>query len=162
MPNATTAPRTTPSASGSCSASAATGATVVRATPCLAGPEHGLCEVGAHHDPGEPRLAGQLGRDVQRARAQIEIEAVRVALPAELPDRAPTPRAIDVHAEEMIEEIVPRRDLGEDPPHVPLLLRPSRRRRIRELRLRCQWHAHVESHRVGRTEARGPLAGLTC
>jgi hypothetical protein len=38
----------------------------------------------------------------------------------------------------MIEQIVPRSDLGENPAHVPALLRPACRRRIGELRLRSQ------------------------
>ncbi len=80
--------------------------------------------------PAKPRLAGQLGRHVEGASAEIEIRTIGVPLPPELPDGNPAPRAIDVRAEQMVEQIVARRDLGENPAHVSALLRPACRRRI--------------------------------
>ena len=45
--------------------------------------------------------------------------------------RPPAPRLVDVEAEEVIEEIVTRRDLGEDPLHIRALLIAAGRRGLR-------------------------------
>src|SRR5581483_5646 len=53
--------------------------------------EHREREVGAEHAPREPRRPGERGREVERAGAQVEIQPVGPALPAEPPHRRPAP-----------------------------------------------------------------------
>ena len=69
--------------------------------------------------------------DVEGACAQVEVRPSRLALPAQLGHRRAAPPAVDVEAEEVIQEVVPRGDLGEDAPHVRALLGAARRGRER-------------------------------
>src|SRR5439155_3451901 len=69
----------------------------------------------------EARLAGEGGREIQRASAEIEVQAVRSRFPPEPPHRGPAPATIQVEAQEMVEEVVARRDGGEHAPHVGAL-----------------------------------------
>src|SRR5213594_318294 len=99
--------------------------------------EHRHHEVRADHAAREARLMRQRRREVQGARAEIEIDTVRSSLPAEPPHRGPAPAAVQVEAEEMIEKIVARRDSGEHTTH------------IGPLRVTARTHSHLARRRRG-------------
>src|SRR5881394_130706 len=80
--------------------------------------EHRQREIGAKHGAREAGAACQLHGEVEGAGAEIEIDARGAPFPVEPRDGAATPGAIDVEAEQMIEEIVTRRDFGEHAAHV--------------------------------------------
>src|SRR5881628_395079 len=63
--------------------------------------EHRDHEVGADNRAAEARLACQRRGQVQRAGAEIEVDAVRIRLPGELPHGDPPPAAVHVEAEQM-------------------------------------------------------------
>src|SRR5438132_8494214 len=94
------------------------------------------------HAAGETRLARQRFRELEGAGAEIEIDAVRSSLPAEPSHRGPAPAAIHVEAEEMVEEVVARRNSGEHAAHV------------RPLRVTARTHGHLERRRRGRRHSR--------
>ena len=85
------------------------------------GAQHRLGEVGADDAALKSRPRGELRRDVERSSAQIDVRATWRALPVQRSNRAASPRLVDVETEKMVEEIVPRRDLREDPLHVRAL-----------------------------------------
>jgi len=77
--------------------------------------QHWFGEIGADNPTAKTGLVGERRGHVQRASAQIKISCLRGVLPIQFGNGAASPRAIDVEAEEMVEQIVPRRDRGEDP-----------------------------------------------
>ena len=123
-PKPTIAPSKEPSANGSASASAATGGRP--APPCRA-----PAAASARRNPPRRRAReagrdGQRGGEVERSGAQIEVPAVGPALPAERVNGRRAPAPVDVEAEQVVEQIVARRDGGEHPPHVAALRRLRR------------------------------------
>jgi RNA polymerase sigma-70 factor (ECF subfamily) len=90
--------------------------------------QHRLGEIGAHDRAAEVFCTADHYADVHRSRAQVEVRSFGIALESELANRLATPDAIDVEAQDVIEEVVPRRDLGEYLPHVGTLLRAASRR----------------------------------
>src|SRR5256886_1257979 len=80
--------------------------------------EHGDYEVSADHAAAEAVPAGQLRGEVERAGAEVEIDAVRFRLPAEPRHRGAAPEPIHVEAQQMVQEVVTRRDRGEHATHV--------------------------------------------
>jgi len=84
--------------------------------------EHRFGEVGADHQSSKPGQPRDLGGNVHRARAQIEIPSGLIAIHSQLGDRLFTPAPVDVEAEDVIQEVVTGSDLREDPLYVRALL----------------------------------------
>jgi hypothetical protein len=87
--------------------------------------QHGLHEVGGEDPSPEIRPVAQLGGQVHRPRTEVEIGPFRRPFPAKPVHRKPPPAAVEVEAENMIEQVVPRRDGREYPPDVGPLLGPA-------------------------------------
>src|ERR1043166_2133251 len=87
--------------------------------------QHSLDEVGGNHAAGESGPTPPLGGEVHRTGAEIEIGPLGSQFPAEPVHRQPPPAAITVEAQEMIEQVVARRDRLEHPPDVAPLLGPA-------------------------------------
>src|SRR5437764_1136842 len=104
--------------------------------------EHWHHEVRADHAAREARLAHERLRELERAGAEIEIDAVWSSLPAEPSHRGAAPAAIHVEAEEMIEEVVARGNGGEHAAHVG------------PLRVTARTHGDLERRRRGRRHSR--------
>ena len=63
--------------------------------------------------PAKPGLSRELGADVERSGAEVDVHAARLRAPSRARrSRCRRQRVVDVEAEEVIEEIVPRRDLA--------------------------------------------------
>ena len=75
--------------------------------------EHRHGKIGAEHGAAEAGLARQLGSEIERAGTEIEIDAARPPLPVEARDRGSAPGTIHVEAEQVVQEVVARRDGGE-------------------------------------------------
>src|SRR5712664_596979 len=80
--------------------------------------KHRDYEVSADHAATEAVPPGELRGEVERAGAEVEIDAVRFRLPAEPRHRGAAPRPIHVEAEQMVQEVVARRDRGKHATHV--------------------------------------------
>src|SRR5262249_36963265 len=76
--------------------------------------KHRLREVRGDDAAREARPSRKHCGDVEGARAEIDIGTRGRTLPAERSDRTTPPGRLDFAGEEVIEEIVARRDLGED------------------------------------------------
>ena len=103
-----------------------------RPAPCRAGAQHRLGEVGADDAARETRARATARADTSSVPAQRSTYVpVGARSQLERSNRAAPPRLVDVEAEEMVEEIVPRRDLREDPLHVRALCIAAGGRRLR-------------------------------
>src|SRR6185436_989810 len=80
--------------------------------------QHGYDEIGPDHSAAKSIAARQLGGEVEGPGAQVEVGAVRLRFPAEPLHGGAPPRAVDVEAEQMIQEIVARCDRREHVSHV--------------------------------------------
>src|SRR3989442_2064962 len=89
--------------------------------------QHRDDEVGADDAPAEALGAGGRGRQVQRAGAEVEGDAVGSRLPAEPRDGGAAPGAAHIQAPQGVQEAVTRRDGGEQAAHVAPLRLASRR-----------------------------------
>ena len=100
-----------------------------RVAGCLAvaHAQHRFGEVGRHDIPAEARLTHQLCSHVERAGAEIEIRSRRSGGPCQRLERATTPPLVDVHRQDVVEQIVARSDLGEDLLDVRAFLRAAGR-----------------------------------
>jgi hypothetical protein len=87
-------------------------------------------EVGGHDPAFEPLSPLQLQGEVERPRTRIEVRAGRLGSPIESADGLLTPRSVDVQAQDMIQQIVPWSDLGEDALNLALPLGPCLRGRV--------------------------------
>ncbi len=116
--------------------------------------QHRLGEIGAHHPTAKAWLTRQCKTHVERAGAQIHERAPRPPLPAERRDSLTTPTLVDVEAEQVVEQIVPRRDLREYAPDVCTLVAPTGRR-LEGRALLCFRRRHSEklSRRDSATQA---------
>src|SRR6266540_35642 len=84
-------------------------------------------EVRPDDAPPEALGAGERGRQVQRAGTEVEVDAVGSGLPAEPRDGGAAPGAVHVQAQQVVQEVVTRRDGGEQAAHVAPLRLASRR-----------------------------------
>src|SRR2546425_3579912 len=75
--------------------------------------QHRDHEVGADHTAAEAALPGELGGQVQRTGAQIQVSAVGFSFPAEARHGSAPPGPIHVEAEQVVQEVVARSDRGE-------------------------------------------------
>src|SRR6266566_4328 len=75
--------------------------------------EHRDHEVGADHTAAEAALPGELGGQVQRAGAEIEVGAGGLSFPAESRHGGAPPGPIHVEAEQVVQEVVARSDRRE-------------------------------------------------
>ena len=89
--------------------------------------EHRDDEVRPDDAPPKAGGAGERGGQVQRAGAEVEVDAVRARLPAEPRDSGAAPGAVHVQAQQVVQEVVARRDGGEQAAHVAPLRLASRR-----------------------------------
>ena len=106
-----------------------------RARPNLASPRRPISEGACGRrryfsGSAQSFLARELSPDVERSGAQIEISSRRGAFPFQRIERTTAPHPVDVEAQEMIEQIVPRRDLFEDGANIRPLLGATLRRLI--------------------------------
>src|SRR5690348_7014146 len=104
--------------------------------------QHREHEIRRDHGAAERALSDECRRELEGTGAQIEVGAVRSALPAESLHRGTAPGPVDVETEEMIQEVVARRDGGEHAAHV------------RPLRIATRVLGHVERRRRGRGQDR--------
>ena len=96
--------------------------------------------------PANPGTARQFRRTSSVPAHRSRYVPVGARSQLERRDRASSPRLVDVEAEEVVEQIVARRDLREDPLHVRALLVAARGRCLRLGRLRLT-DGHRESCR---------------
>src|SRR5437773_2752827 len=82
--------------------------------------EHRDDEVRSDDAPPKAGGAGQRSGQVQRAGAEVEVDAVGARLPAEARDGRAAPGAVHVEAQQVVEEVVARRDGGEQAAHVEI------------------------------------------
>ena len=117
-PNATMIPAQLASASGRRNASATTGRSGQRARLGGAGAQHRLGEIGADHLARERGIARDAApmSSVPAQRSTYVPRGLRRHSSAAIARLRHA--AIDVRAEHVIEEVVARRDLREDAPHV--------------------------------------------
>src|SRR5437870_174970 len=74
--------------------------------------EHRDDKVRPDDAPPKAGGAGERGGQVQCAGAEVEVDAVRARLPAEARDGRAAPGAVHVEAQQVVEEVVARRDGG--------------------------------------------------
>src|SRR5207247_692030 len=104
--------------------------------------QHGEHEVRAEHGPAEPGRAGERRREIERAGAEIEIGAVGSQLPREPSHRGAAPGAVHIEAQEMVQQVVARRDRGEHADYVRPLRFATRVRGNLERRMRRRGGRH--------------------
>ncbi len=92
--------------------------------------QHGEHEVRAEHGPAEPGRAGERRREIERAGAEIEIGAVGSLLPREPSHCGAAPGAVHIEAQEMVQQVVARRDRGEHAAYVRPLGRSRGEREV--------------------------------
>src|SRR6266513_1667008 len=80
--------------------------------------QHGDHEVRADDGPAESAGARERRREIERAGAEIEIGAVGSPLPREPSHRGAAPGTVHVEAQQMVQQVVARRDRGEHAAHV--------------------------------------------
>src|ERR1041385_3488586 len=80
--------------------------------------QHRNGEVGADDAAAKAVLTGELGGEVERAGTEIEVGAVGFCFPRKPRHRGPTPGPVHVETQQMIEEVVARRDRRKDVTHV--------------------------------------------
>lgn len=80
--------------------------------------QHGKRKVGAHHLASEAPLPRQFQRQVEGAGAGVQEQAVGRSLPTQRAHRPAAPPAVDVEAEQVVEQVVPGRDLAEQRPNL--------------------------------------------
>ena len=117
--------------------------------------------------PAESRAPRELGAHIHRPGAEVEVRPLRVALEVQRVDRRAAPAAVEIRAQEVVEQIVARRDLREDPAHVrPLRVAAGRRVQRFPVLRRRHCHGAKGVRRARAMQARGagspPAAAITC
>ena len=100
--------------------------------------EHRHDEVRADHRTVKAGGTGQRRREIERSGAEIEITVRPASIPVEPRDRGAAPAAIHVEPQQMIEEVVARRDGVNMFPHI----RPLRSAAARYGNLECGRRRH--------------------
>ena len=87
--------------------------------------QHREDEIGPNHRALESLPGGQFGRQVQGSRAEVQVAASGRSVPPQLVHRPAAPPLVDVETQQVVEQVVAWRDIGEDLAHVGPLLAPA-------------------------------------
>jgi len=87
--------------------------------------QHRLGKIGGHDESAKSLVVREHGAYVHRAGAEIQVPATRIPRNSELGDRLASPYSVDVETEQVIQEIVPRRDFRKNLLHVCALFRSA-------------------------------------
>src|SRR5947207_7256350 len=89
-----------------------------------------MYDARSKHGTAEIVGAGDSSREIERAGAEIEIRAVGSLLPREPSHRGAAPGAVHIEAQEMVQQVVARRDRGEHAAYVRPLGRSRGEREV--------------------------------